>query len=699
MSNNGIANFKAYFNAFDASSVFVKIPDKTFGYSASYRIRENYTLKCNKLLAKTFDNDGITEYEVNGQNVLIYFHPGLIQSFYIMAYKISETSDLVKYPTGRFIDDFYFTNWRILKVGNNGAPFKIFEKVTGFPANNTLPDYAVNIKDISQNKFRNGRVVSSAMRITNVSLVASDVIEIMQDVRLDPKDFAKIVHFVDNPTGNDHWGTTVEPILPSSFQNNELDPYRFAYMHSYWHYHDMNWTTGPGQPSGSGIPFTPSHSRRLPAWDVLCGTYNWSNAPFHVITPTGNINGIQINAVPLKDNREFRGDLNDLEKNLGPRRLVPANSKTAFYYEGFTENVVKNDFGGNSNPNGIGPYYHNKFYPTEDSNKLVDCIFDPDFLGTWIRLIEPDPNLEILIEVITNYEMICDMDSMYYSFQTRSERLDVDISDIRNTLEASFGALNVYDVDVADQVSATIDSALRGLNTYSGGTANAVHNVTTSAFTGGATSARDAQITRELARGDDDDGMSDFQSLPQDFATDMDDDEVSAVTDFDASQAGGGGSSIISGLKSGAMYVGKKAIGKAFQAADQVYTGGTISKGVKGVRAIGNVASAVGAVGGALGVGSNNQSQFQVSGPVPVGYRDEVSGNIASGSGNSVSGNSVSSRRSVNIQDRLRENKYLARKADKFREIRDNNRGLFRSLKKDEILKKVRFNAMQTDYT
>jgi len=444
---SALANFKAYFNAFDESVQQPKLPDGMVTTSAGLKAREKYVLKCNPDVLLPNDTSTPASGDVN---VLIYFHPGLVQYMYVMAYKLNTDNRKV---AGDFTD---MKEWNILKVGNNGCPFKIYQDLVVFYDQ----DHAfgkVWYREVSGLRVKAGRVVSGAMRLYNVGLDQADVIEIKCDSRLKATEWCNIRH-----KGN--WGTQTQenPDYLTGFMMSPFDYFHEPYLPSNQPFdiqHQWLWDGSPDLLN-----------------DVLNGNLSWENAPFHAVLPSGSVRGLQINAVPTRDDRPFREWKNP--SSLGAGSLIPTGNNWYGYYAGFTQGIYEEQ------SMATWDNYCNRFYPTSEAQEIVDYVADPDFLGVWVNIIEPNPNLEILIECVVNYEVIVWPDSVYYTFQTFNEKMPVHIPDVRNAMEETFGTLYCWDVGTAKEVSKTIGSYLKDSKTYGATTGFVVNENNLSALRG-----------------------------------------------------------------------------------------------------------------------------------------------------------------------------------------------------------------------
>lgn len=434
-------NYKAYFNAFDENVQQPKIPDNQVLSSAGIKARDTYVLRCRDLLSPEPGNPTSLNH-----NVLIYFHPGLSQNFYVMAYRYINSS--------LTLGQRYGIDWRILKVGNNGCPFKIRQAPTTYPAHFGDVPYKVEYVDESNLNIKSARIVSSGLRIFNVGLQVADVLEIKQDHRLPVVNWANLI------SGN--WNVVKDdPLLREMIYQNIMSP---------WHYrtNGINWAA-PNQ------DYHNYHKWQLNG-DVLNGNLSWEDAPYHLVTPSGSIRGLQINAVSTTDNRQFRTWNNLVSTNLQMvyHSQSAATDRKEPQFLGFTEAVTFYEAETDFVTPGVHYYYASKFYPTSENDKILDFIADPDFLGTWIKIIQPNEELELLIECVTNYEIMCYPNSIYYTFQTYNEKLPVSIQDVRNMVEESYGNMFAWDVDSAKDVSRSIEGMLSNIKSFGNTTGRVV---------------------------------------------------------------------------------------------------------------------------------------------------------------------------------------------------------------------------------
>lgn len=458
------ANYKVYFNAFDDHVQQPKLPDNMTVSSAGLKVRETFVLKCNQLLkANSTPN---APYDEN-KNVLIYFHPGLAQNFYVMAYKFDPSTPTV---IGE-IKNEYDVYWRILKVGNNGVPFNIFhdyhrsldvggQSVTG-----------VLCKDVSGLKIKAARVVSSAMRIFNVGLQVADVIEIKQDYRLPSDEFAKILNAKKGVESGQTIGPVyTDPLIVDAATTFEqlhgymlaLFPFRLRPIDN----NSYNSSTIMYDYTFNPVTNIGTYNRRM-NYRLLNNSVGWEDAPFHTVIPSGSMRGLQINALPITDHRPFR-EWHDFmcTQNAGDLDLTNLSR-----YDGFSEcdnHVV-------TNPLTQALYNrHCRYYPTVESEKITEFFADPDFMGTWIRIIQPNSDLEILFECITNYELLCYPDSPYYTFTSYNDKIPISISDVRSLVETTYGNLYSWEIQVANDVSKTIDDYIGNYASYGSTTTGTV---------------------------------------------------------------------------------------------------------------------------------------------------------------------------------------------------------------------------------
>jgi hypothetical protein len=451
------ANYKAYFNAFDEHVQQPKIPDNQVVNSAALKARDTFVLKCDQLL---WNNWNQQDYDNDAVNILLYFHPGLTQYFYVIAYRL--TSDVIGIKYG--------VDWRILKVGNNGCPFKIRQWVTTRDPDRVYQQQLckeVYYRDESENNIKAARVVSAGLRIFNVGLTVSDVIEIKQDHRLECQEWQNMVV-------GEGWQTDPHPEV----FNTEGDV-TYGNMMGLWSYNASNvkglyyWRVNPPPIVKTNL-YQWSEERTL---QMLNGNISWEDAPYHLVIPSGSLKGLQINAVPITDVRPFRTWNTLVSTQLADKwGIAGVGDNYDFRFDGFTQNAVREDDyivanGWVDLGQNLSKFYLcNYFYPTVEGEKILDYIADPDFLGTWVHIIQPDPNLEILFEAITNYEILCYPDSIYYTFQSYNEKMSVSLTDVRNLVEETYGNLYSWDVETSRAVSKTIDDALKNNPTFGSST-------------------------------------------------------------------------------------------------------------------------------------------------------------------------------------------------------------------------------------
>lgn len=474
-------NYKAYFNAFDEQVQTPKIPDSNVVNSTGIKARDQFILRCSREnLLPGWNGSGTPD-----PSVLIYFHPGLSQMFYVMGYRIVDGG--ATNPIGDIVET-YGTGWHILKVGNNGCPFKIRPYVDYSDEYSKRRRMAGFVDDSGLN-IKAARVVSGGIRISNVGLRVSDVIQIKQDYRLPVWDFASMMLAPESDIR----------VQSPAYPTNAFDEMLYGCMMTLWN------RTPKMQPMDSARyqwsyyedPLNVSNPSGVigdyhPMAKQLLGEYiQWENAPFHMITPSGALQNLQLNAVSITDDRPFRDWSNILSLSL-PYYHITVGSEAlpdSSYYS--VTGIVENQqiYGAETSPFYSGTSRFricNKFYPTTEGQKVVDFFFDPDFMGTWIHIIEPNPELEILIECVCNYEVICYPNSPYYTFQGYNEKMDVQLKDVKNMVESVYGSLFCWDEATARDVSRSIDKMLINNPTFGSSTGRAVQDSNYVALRGGA---------------------------------------------------------------------------------------------------------------------------------------------------------------------------------------------------------------------
>lgn len=451
-----VANYKALFNAFDDHVQQPKFPDNSSVSSAGLKVRETFVLKCNELL-RTSTTPG-SPFDEN-KNVLVYFHPGLAQNFYAMAYKFNPSDASGNIP------DEYNVYWRILKVGNNGVPFNIRSEYRRSLDVNGRPVHGLLCKDVSGLKIKAARVVSSAMRIFNVGLQVADVIEVKQDLRPPSDEFARMLvpkkEVVNNQTFGEYTPTTdieKEMVVGAMlalfpFRKRPVDDGSLLESITMFDYVEE-----PNAPK----------DRRL-NMRLLNNSVGWEDAPFHTVLPSGSVRGLQINAVPVTDNRHFREWRDFLCTQNTADFALPLMGRLDGFAE--LENHVSVP---PITPSSVTFNRHCRYYPTEESSKITEFFADPDFMGTWIRIIQPNSDLEILFECVTNYELLCYPDSPYYTFTSYNDKLPISISDVRSLVETTYGNLFSWEIQVANDVSKTIEDYVGNYASYGSTTSGVV---------------------------------------------------------------------------------------------------------------------------------------------------------------------------------------------------------------------------------
>jgi len=487
--------YRCYFNAFDEYCQQPKHPDSICLKSVGLKVKDTFVLKCSNKYLRPYAADEDTK-PLDG-NIFIYFHPGLCQNFYVMAYNEQCMSLDNPFSRGDYqsnlhccvteavirgehrdnLDPVFHSGvgghdpvteflWGILKVGNNGTPFKLNQYFKPEPPNsfkaNAWEFGEIALQNLNNERYRAGRVVSSAMRITNVGLTVADVLEIKVDPRLETH----------------AWGCRFNPItfgypdFPfdlESVRGDEQVLYGGYYTtnSNVWQIHSDENYPRSYEPSGDEYMmcfFDPAfaqdhdtclyYSNRYHPYpetfnNLLNGSIDWEDAVYHSVIPTGSLsNGVQINAVPLKDDREFIEFTDDmtagrhmvLKKETLPNIKYLATNQSGYTYGYGSQSRLINDVHG---------------------ERLYNFICDKDFLGTYIQITRPTLNLELLIEVVTNYELLCHSDSPLYSFQTYVPKLNVEIKDVRDVVEKMYGKTCIWDVSQAEEVSKTIDTYLQ----------------------------------------------------------------------------------------------------------------------------------------------------------------------------------------------------------------------------------------------
>ena len=107
-----------------------------------------------------------------------------------------------------------------------------------------------------------------------------------------------------------------------------------------------------------------------------------------------------------------------------------------------------------------------RFLNTPNAEEFLSLIADPDFMGYWIQILNPKEGLELLIESVTNIELLCQPNSPYYTFETYNERLSVQKRDVKDLVEKMYGTMYMWDIGGAKDVSRRIEQYLKSVPVY-----------------------------------------------------------------------------------------------------------------------------------------------------------------------------------------------------------------------------------------
>jgi len=435
-SNSAVGNYRCFLNAFDEASRNPKLPAGSCDRSLGIKVKDSFVYKADRTTdfeALTYNDQG-TGHQTNpniaegrGRNLMVMFHPGLAQYAVFMNYAMNKDGRVPSEPLDSTKNNAYAAGWEILKVGNNGVPFNIelrYAKLVDelLPAGEDIQWVNYMLSDSLE--IKKARVISAALRITNIGLNVADVVQVMQNPRNDAKDFGLHNYDYSINTGGNH----VIPIMMGGGPSDNDDGYSRR-IRSYFNDPSV---------SNNGLPT-----------DFSDPSFDWQNARTYQMIPSGSVQGIQVNNIREMDDISFM-EYHQAERF--PRSSFHANDvrpdAATQIYEEYTLTSLKLMEG------------------SVASSRLLDFFLDKNFDTTWIKIESPDENLELLFDMVVNYEIQCGVASPLLAYETHTERLRVEVQDVKDIIEKKYGTLVLWDNMTGRNVTRTVEEMLSHMPVY-----------------------------------------------------------------------------------------------------------------------------------------------------------------------------------------------------------------------------------------